>query len=78
MDYSSALRFFAFMLALIGAGLMAIVVRFASARYAVAPCQNIPHAAIPRVPAVLSRDGARYIAVSLVAFAIAFSVVVYA
>ncbi|RQH01584.1 hypothetical protein [Paraburkholderia dinghuensis] len=78
MDYFTALRFFAFMLALIGAGLMAIVAHFVSGPYAVAPDQNIPHASISHMPAAWPRNGARYIVVSFVAFAIACSVVVYA
>lgn len=51
MSYSTALHFFAFMLALIGTGLMAIMAHFANASSAVAPDPTTMSASTPHMPA---------------------------
>jgi hypothetical protein len=77
VNYSIALRFFAIMLAVIGVGLMAIVVRFANGPRAVAPEQTMLRAATPHTPAVsLPRSGARWLGVLFVALAVACGLIV--
>jgi hypothetical protein len=68
MNYATALQFFAFMLALIGVGLIAIVAHFAHASSAVAPEPATLRAATPHMPAGLPRGGVRCLIVSLVWF----------
>jgi hypothetical protein len=78
VNYSIALRFFAIMLAVIGVGLTAIVVRFANAARTSAPEQRQLRAATPHMPAVsLPRNGARWLVVSFIALAVACGVIVY-
>lgn len=74
MNYSIALRFFALMLAVIGVGLMAIVVRFAGAA---APEAKILRTAAPHMPATsLPLCRMRCLVVSFVALAVACGVIV--
>lgn len=74
VNYSIALRFFAFMLAVIGVGLVAIVARIACAA---APEPRILRTAARHMPAVSApRSRARCLVVSLVALAVACGVIV--
>lgn len=74
MNYSIALRFFAFMLAVIGMGLMAIVARFAGSG---SPEPKILRTAAQHLPAVSApRSRTPCLVVVFVAFAVACGVIV--